>query len=143
MDLFCPPRPQCGTATDSPAVFRGLLLRGKRESGREGGGKRKGKGGVRGGASPPPNILAQNRPYLRWGLWQSPSRQTIWCIGLLQTRSAAQVAAVFVQKITSVLRKIKLDFVRRVQFLKRAAPYEFFFWSILPALPYGSRRLCC
>ena len=68
----------------------------------------------------------------QWGLGQSPSWQTIWCI--LESKSAALVAAVFVDfpnNKCNFLHKNKLDIVRQVQFLGQSPP-----------LPYGSRRLC-
>jgi len=67
----------------------------------------------------------------QWGLVLSPSRQTIWCI--LESKNAVLVAAVFVDfpmNKCNFMPKNKLDIVRRVQFLQRAAPYEeFFSWS--------------
>jgi len=63
----------------------------------------------------------------QWGLGQSPSRQTAWCI--LESKSAALVAAVFVdfpKKKRNFLRKNKLDIVRRVQFLTGRRPMRSF-----------------
>jgi len=58
---------------------------------------------------------------------RSPSRQTIWCI--LETKSAALVAAVFVdfpKNKRNFLHKNKLDIVRQIQFLAGRRPMRSF-----------------
>ena len=63
----------------------------------------------------------------RWGLVQSPSRQTIWCI--FQSESATLVEAVFVdlpKNECNFLHKTGSDIVRRVQFLTGRRPMRSF-----------------
>ena len=72
----------------------------------------------------------------RWGLVQSSSRQTIWCI--FQSESATLVEAVFVdlpKNECNFLHKTGSDIVRRVQFLTRRRPMRSF-------SPGGSRHHC-
>ena len=77
----------------------------------------------------------------QWGLGQSPSQQTIWCI--LESKSAALVAALFVgfpKNKYNFLHKSKLDIVWRY-FSQGSALWRVFLLGQSPPLTYGSRHL--